>query len=211
MQVPDLSGHRFGSLLIESRAENTRDGAATWNCLCDCGERRRVAGTALRAGRNKSCGCKSPRFTAERLTTHGASDTCTYSIWLGMKRRCSGKERGRSRKNYYGKGIRVCDRWKSFERFLEDMGERPDGMSIERIDGTRGYEPDNCKWATAREQANNTSRNRFVSHESATLTVAEWARKLGIKPNTLLYRLRRGVPVERAFTSSPLQPGPRRA
>lgn len=199
MQIPDISGRRFGSLLVQSRAENNSSGSATWNCLCDCGEMRRIAGTSLRAGRHKSCGCMSPRFTAERLTTHGASKTSTYRIWHGMKLRCSTKARGRTRKNYYAKGIRVCERWMAFQAFISDMGERPDGMTIERIDGSKGYQPDNCRWATLKEQANNTTKNCWLSHNGDTFTVSGWAERLSMNPNTLLYRLRRGWSVDRAL------------
>lgn len=206
MAAKNELGSRFGLLLVVEKAENKPDGSAAWLCACDCGESRIVAGTGLRAGRHKSCGCASPRFTNERLTTHGFSKDRVYSIWHGMKARCSDVSEGKSRKLYFEKGIRVCDRWMSFETFLSDMGMPLDHQSIDRIDGSKGYEPSNCRWATDQEQANNTSSNVFVEHEGKTMTVADWARSLGMKSNTLLYRLRRGTPVDQALQAEFISP-----
>lgn len=199
MAAKDLLGVRFEKLLVVGRGANRTDGTAVWKCLCDCGEVREIPGTALRAGRNKSCGCASPRFTKERTTTHGQSRTRTYRIWQGMRRRCSEAAQGKSRRLYFDKGIRVCERWEDFECFLKDMGHAPPWASIERINGKGDYEPGNCRWATAQEQANNVCTNTAVTHAGKTQTVAMWAKEIGVKPNTLLYRLRRGMPPERAL------------
>lgn len=112
-----------------------------------------------------------------------------------MKARCYNK----AAINYGGKGIKVCDRWMKFENFLEDMGERPRGLTIERIDSTKNYEPGNCRWATYGEQANNKSNNRLVTYKGKTLTAAQWARELGLRPKTVQQRLRRGWSMERIF------------
>lgn len=199
MALKNILGYRFGKLLVVDRAESLPDKTAVWKCVCDCGQERLIAGTGLRAGRHKSCGCSSPKFTKDRTTTHGRSKTRTYLIWLHMKARCSAKAKGKLKKLYFDKGIRVCERWKDFLVFLSDMGEAPPKHSIERIDGNKNYEPSNCKWATSIEQANNTSRNSVISYLGKSLTISMWARELGIKPNTLLYRLRRGIPLERAL------------
>lgn len=199
MALKDLLGVRFEKLIVVARAPNMADGTAVWFCRCDCGEVRKIAGSGLRAGRNKSCGCASPRFTTERIATHGMSRTRTYRIWRGMLQRCSEAATGKTRRLYFEKGIRVCDRWKDFECFLEDMGKSPAGLSIERIDGGGNYEPSNCRWATPKEQANNVATNSLVTHSGTTKTVAMWAEEIGVKANTLLYRLRRGIPAERAL------------
>lgn len=199
MAVKNMLGMRFEKLAVVGRAPNLPDGTAMWLCRCDCGEVRQIAGSGLRAGRNKSCGCASPRFTTERTETHGMSRTRTYRIWCGMLRRCSESAAGKSRRLYFEKGIRVCDRWKDFECFLEDMGPAPAGLSIERANGNVGYEPGNCRWATPREQANNVTTNSRITHAGMTKTVAIWAEEIGVKANTLLYRLRRGIPADRAL------------
>lgn len=199
MAAKEMLGVRFDRLLVVERAENARDGTARWRCVCDCGQERVISGTGIRAGRHKSCGCASPRFTAERIATHGMSRSRTYRIWLGMRHRCSDAATGKERKNYFNKGIRVCDRWEKFECFLEDMGTAPDGMSLERRNGNRGYMKSNCTWATPQEQANNTSQNTIVHHDGRSMTIANWAREIGVKPNTLAYRILRGMPVERAL------------
>lgn len=206
MRAPDMSGVRFGALLVVARGANNRDGTATWECVCDCGERRVIAGTTLRAGRRRSCGCQSPRFTAERMRKHGLSRSRTYSIWHGMRQRCE-SDKAAKKHLYCSKGIRVCERWQSFENFVSDMGLAPDGCSIERLDGNADYRPANCVWATPKDQANNTTRNRRIEWRGRTLTISQWAESINISPNTLLYRIRRGWPTERAMT----EPNRRRA
>lgn len=199
MGFKDMTGMRFGILTVMHRMQNNSEGTAVWFCVCDCGQSRKIVGTSLRAGRHKSCGCKSPRFRSDTVRTHGMAGTRAYRIWVGMHTRCSDKCAGRARKNYFEKGIRVCDKWKSFEAFYADMGEPPHGMSLDRIDGSMGYSPENCRWATPKEQANNTAANFNVSYQGRTMTVSQWAEELGVKANTLLYRLRRGMSVEVAM------------
>lgn len=137
---------------------------------------------------------------------HGMSFTPTYKIWSGMTKRCTNP-------NYFlyarygGRGIKVCERWKKFENFLADMGERPEGMSIERMDNDGDYSPENCRWASRVEQANNMSSNRFLEFQGVRHTCAEWARKIGIRYATLQDRLRQGWSVEDTLTYGTLPRG----
>ena len=202
MKLKDMAGTRIEKLFVIERAESLKDGTATWKCLCDCGQERIIAGTGLRARRHKRCGCAAPRFNAKDKTTHGMSRTRTYNIWARMKQRCSDKSFGKARRLYFGKGIRVCEDWMIFEHFFRDMGEAPIGFSIERKDGNGNYSPSNCKWATTKEQANNTTRNFKIIFKNKSQTVSQWANELKIKPNTLLYRLRRGWPMEKALKTN---------
>lgn len=198
--VVNLVGAKFGRLAVVERFGNDACGSALWKCVCECGEVRVIPGTGLRAGRNKSCGCASPRFTTERSRTHGASRTRTYRIWAGMKARCA-DTKGPSAHLYALKGIRVCERWSSFENFFEDMGPAEwEGVTLDRIDGSKGYEPGNCRWATYLQQGNNTSANKRITYGGETRTIAEWARIVGIRQNTITWRLRRGWNEKEALT-----------
>ncbi len=199
MPLKDMTGLRFGKLLVVKREPNKADGTARWFCVCDCGQTRVIAGTGLRAGRHKSCGCSSPRFTPKKTQTHGLSKSRTYRIWTGMLARCSSAAQGKSRRNYYEKGVRVCERWLEFENFLADMGEVDGVLTLERIDSDGNYEPSNCIWADRKVQANNTSQNHKLTVNGLTKNISQWAEETGIKANTIIYRLRRGVSPEQSI------------
>lgn len=130
-------------------------------CVCECGTQRTLHVSNLISGRTKSCGCYRREKASQMQTTHGNYGSATYKIWGGMINRCF-NERNKGYPQYGGRGITVCERWRSFENFLADMGERPAGMSIERIDNSGNYEPGNCRWATATDQARNTRRTKLT-------------------------------------------------
>lgn len=131
--------------------------------------------------------------------SHAARKTKEYAIWQAMIQRCSNPNSNSWRK-YGARGITVCERWQSYEAFLSDMGRKPDNMSLDRIDNNKGYEPSNCRWATSVEQANNTRSNKCLTHNGETKTISEWSRKIGIRENTLVCRLKRGWSVERTLS-----------
>lgn len=192
-------GKTFGRLTVVSLARHDKTrGAYHFACNCECGGSAVVREDCLTTRNTSSCGCLQPESVPVK---HGMHKTRTYRIWAGMKRRCADYSAKKSHL-YSRKGITVCAEWKDFERFLEDMGESPEGMSIERLDGNKGYFKENCVWATPKEQANNTSANKRITFQGETKTLSLWAESLGIKANTLLYRLRRGWTVERAFTAT---------
>ena len=122
-----------------------------------------------------------------------------YGIWVSMRNRCSNPN-VKAYANYGGRGIKVCDRWQSFENFYADMGARPDGMTLERIDNDGDYEPSNVRWATRAEQANNKRNNRLLSFDGVTKTLAQWADGLGVSHATLVMRLKQGWPIDKAVT-----------
>lgn len=135
---------------------------------------------------------------------HGASHTTEYSVWLGMRKRCHYSKHPHYAR-YGGRGIKVCARWSVFENFFSDMGPRPStSHTLDRINNDGNYEPSNCRWATAIEQRNNISTNRYISHNGERLTTAQWAHRVGIPPRTLRARLRRGWSIAEAL--SPLTP-----
>ena len=189
----NLIGQRFGRLKVVSRAENSNSGQPRWNCICDCGEETTVEGVNLRSGYTKSCGCLQRERTIEAHITHGMRKTPTYKSWTGMKNRCS-NPKYHAYNRYGERGIMVCERWMKFEDFYEDMGEKPKGMSIERIDNNGNYCPENCCWATKKNQARNTRRNKMVRYQGKTQCLAAWVEELGINYGTLWNRLQTHSP-----------------
>lgn len=177
-----------------------------WNCVCSCGTRKVVAATVLRDGRSKSCGCLKHEVTMTRNTKHGHSPasgfTPTYHSWVGMVQRCT-NQRHASWPGYGGRGITVCERWMTFANFLADMGVKPPRTSIDRLDNSKGYSPDNCRWSTTRQQASNKRNNTLLTYKGRTETQAEWCRITGIHQATLSHRLLHGWSVERALDKLP--------
>lgn len=155
----DIGGCRFGKLLVTSPYGSNKNGRKMWLCLCDCGNEKIICSANLLRKDTESCGCIQRRNSVKHGHAIGVG-TKTYITWKGMIQRCSYK--GHSQYKYYGqRGINVCERWKIFENFLDDMGERPDGMSIDRINNNGNYCPDNCRWVTAVEQQKNKRRRVY--------------------------------------------------
>ena len=159
----DLVGYQFGLLAVVKRIDSDRYGNIMWQCKCDCGGITETRSWSLTSGNTASCGCRSGSASAENgrrfSTTHGhaskGAESGAYISWNGMKARCSNANHPRW-KDYGGRGIVVCERWlNSFENFLADMGEKPEGLSIDRKDNDGNYESDNCRWATAKQQRAN--------------------------------------------------------
>ncbi len=203
-------GARFGRLTVvkESRQQAKH---RRFQCSCDCGETTIVHLSALRSGVTRSCGC----LRADTSKRHGCRQTPEYATWTHVIARCSNRN-GTSWKNYGGRGITVCQRWRtSFEAFLADMGPKPSSRhSIERRDNDGNYEPSNCKWATMKEQRRNTRCNVWVEYKSGeTRLLMDVAAELGIHPDALKKRIDRGSPLARhiARVFKPGIPGPGRA
>lgn len=169
------------------------------SCVCDCGVKKQVRRDHLKSGMSLSCGCLHKERASARTKhlhecnmTHGLSKSRLYSVWQNIKGRCH-KEKHLFYKYYGARGIAVCDRWREdFSYFIEDMGIPEAGMTLDRIDNNAGYSKENCRWATRKEQSNNTRANRRLEHDGLNLTITEWAELRGIHRNTLNERLRNG-------------------
>lgn len=160
----DLAGQRFGRLLVLSYGF-TLKGDACWRCRCECGTGKIIRGSVLQRGTTKSCGCLKREGIIARSTTHGMAGrqtrTPTYSTWRRMISYTTDPAHPRY-PGWGGRGISVCARWHDYPAFLADMGEKPPGMTLDRIDNDGNYEPDNCRWATSAQQARNTRRTRLT-------------------------------------------------
>jgi len=189
-------GYDFGRLTCIRQVEMPESvvntgGHRYYLCQCSCGNEVVVRLDGLLSGDTKSCGCLHSELSAERnrlmKTTHGMSDTREYNIWTSMIDRCT-NEKGPNYGNYGGRGIKVCDRWlNSFENFYTDMGDKPTGMSIDRIDNDGDYAPDNCRWATAKEQNRNRRDNRLIEGKS----MVDWCEENNLNYQAVRHRLYR--------------------
>lgn len=200
-----LDGMRFNRLLvIERSGATTADGNVIWKCVCDCGNEKNIKGRSLTSGATQSCGCLHKEYREAKFklvnVSHGMRRTPVYRSWMNMKARCLNPNHG-AYKRYGGRGITVCARWiDSFENFYEDMGDRPEGMTLDRERSDGNYEKANCRWATKTTQANNRSSNRMITFDGKHLSASEWARVTGLKPAVIIDRLNSGWTVERALT-----------
>lgn len=195
----DLTGMVFGKLTVlrigEKHGVNYH-----WICQCACGSEASIRGSALRHGEALSCGCLRKERAIKANTTHGKSKDGAYSSWQSMMHRCYDKSHDQYHR-YGGNGVIVCDRWHDFSSFFEDMGSRPYGKTIDRKNSEGNYEPNNCRWATKKEQANNRTNNKPISFNGREMNVRDWGDLLGIPWQTIYSRLRAGWPVGRALTT----------
>ena len=190
----DLRGLRFGRLTVIGKAGGTKNSSVEWLCMCDCGKKTTSTTTLLNRGSKKSCGClhlDSAKNKETKHKKHGMRNTRTYKTWQQMKSRCY-DESNASYPFYGAVGITVCDEWReSFSKFLLDMGVRPDGMTIDRIDNSKGYFKENCRWQTHKEQANNRRSNVFVYDDCGQLTVEEYAKMNNLSDSGARSRLKK--------------------
>lgn len=183
MKIIIEPGEKFGKWTV-IRESTKRGDKRMMTCTCECGRNADVYLTHLRTGMSRGCSTCG-------TVTHGLSHKPTWESWRAMRSRCENPNHP-AYFRYGGRGIRVCDRWFDFERFYEDMGQRPEGKSLERIDGNQGYFKDNCRWATAKEQQNNLATNRLVEYQGEKYTLSQLSDHLGMNYRTLYARFVRG-------------------
>lgn len=198
----DLDGQRFGRLTVVGRAErpDTKSGAYVyWMAECDCGGKAVVRSSRLVSGETQSCGCLRVERIKAANTSHGMTNTKTWKVWSSMWERCT-NEASPHFKGYGARGISVCERWKEFPNFLEDMGVKPAGKSLDRINNNGNYEPSNCRWADCKTQSRNRRSSVVVNLNGRAVLSAEIADALGVDPSVISRRLRAGWSAERAAT-----------
>ena len=199
MYYKDLTGKKFGKLTAVA-VEKSHGGHIYWRCTCECGAEKIVRGSHLLDGHTTSCGCSPPR------KTHGESRSRLYVIWNNMKQRC-GNPVDPEYQAYGGRGITVCSEWcNSFEAFRDWAlaNGYSDDLTIDRKNNDGPYTPENCRWATPKQQSNNTRRNRTYIHNGQEKTIPRLAMESGLRQGTIRERLSRGWTLEEAL--SPLKP-----
>ena len=200
----DLTGQRFGRLTVICRADNyikpNGHKESAWLCRCECGKETVITRTNLK--RARSCGCSKGKYISDSKITHGMSNSRLYRIWRNMKNRCYNPNVERYNR-YGGRGIKICDEWKDdFQVFYEwSMNHGySDKLSIDRIDTNGNYSPNNCRWITMPEQADNKSNSRLFEFNNSAHTVSEWSEKTGISRDVIWNRIKRGWSIDKVLT-----------
>lgn len=190
---------KFGRWTTVSKTDAVRP--PRWLCRCDCGNTKDVSVYQLISRHSQSCGCLNRDVQRARNTKHGLTGTRVRNCWHGMIQRCRNPSHANFER-YGGRGIKVCERWKTFLNFFHDMGHPPDGKTLDRKNNDGDYSPENCRWATDSEQMRNTRSNRLVLFRGEQKTLLDWADTLGVSFYTLKSRIRNyGWSAERALST----------
>lgn len=189
----DLTGKKFARLYVTGNFFLTGQGKRKWECLCDCGKVAWVVTNNLVSGKTKSCGCWNEEVKTKMHTKHGMSQSRMYNIWSNMKSRCECKTND-AYALYGGRGISVCKEWHDFEKFEKWAKENgyDEKLTIDRIDNNGNYCPENCRWATAKEQGNNTRSCRKITYKGETKTMRGWEEEMGLSKGVIYWRLKHG-------------------
>lgn len=203
MRKLNLIGERFGNLVVLNEDSTYKGGKSKWNCVCDCGKEKAILACHLRSGKILSCGCYRKKINAETHKTHGMAQKAgvrskVYSTWASMISRCKNPV-GDFYAQYGGRGIQVCERWRTFENFYADMGDKPEGHSIERIDVNGNYEPSNCRWANNYDQSLNKTNTIWVNVNGEVLPMMKVCEMVDIPYRVALNRKKMGWPEWRWF------------
>ncbi len=190
----DLTGQKFGRLTVIKRAKNIKGGRIRWLCQCVCNEYIIVIGNNLQRNHTRSCGC----LWRDSITKHNLCDSRTYHTWENMIQRCTNFN-CKNYENYGGRGIKVCKKWWKFEGFLQDMGERPPGLTLDRIDNDGDYCKENCRWATYAIQRRNRNDIRWITINNKTMCLKDWCNVRKLNYKTIIKRLSLGWPISKVL------------
>lgn len=204
--VENLVGKKFGRLLVVEKFGKNKHGETLWKCVCDCGNERIICNGNLKRGNYKSCGC----YSKEIKTTHGLSKTQIYKVWVDIKRRTNPKN-SKCTGNYKKLSIKMCNEWRNdFMSFYnwsiangykeEQLANGYNKWTIDRIDNHGDYCPENCRWATCKQQSNNQTTNKIITYKGKKQTLSQWCDELGLRYSVINQRLFWGWDIERAFT-----------
>ena len=197
-ELDKLIGKKFGKLKIVGLSSSDKNKCRRVITICDCGKTRTVLLSALRYGHTKSCGCSR--------RTHHKTKTKIYAIWRAMLQRCYNKK-SPAWEWYGARGIKTSKKWLNFENFYKDMGEKPDGMSLDRINNDGNYSKSNCRWATRAQQARNTRLTKKIFYLGQSKTAGEWAEEFGLKKYTVRNKLIAGWTMDEISTISKISHG----
>jgi hypothetical protein len=205
MRRIEMLGKTFGRLTVVSFGGTATGGQLKWLCDCSCGTKlKAIRAVRLRNGTTQSCGCLRSETTSITKTTHGKRHSAEYSIWCGILRRCTNTNEP-AYQLYGAKGIGLCEEWRKFENFYKDMGDRPSPThSIDRIDGNKGYSPENCRWATWTQQQRNRLNNVVVTYLGKTATLIEHCNTHNVVYKSALRRLKAGAPIDLVMSKARL-------
>ena len=185
MRVKDISGQKWNRLEAIRFVCKDSGNNARWLFKCDCGKEHEARGSEVRSGKIKSCGCLNTERSKEANSKHNLARSKVYKAWINMKARCFNED-DKSFKDYGAKGITVCTRWLEFENFIEDIGQPKRGQSLDRIDNTKGYYKDNCRWATDIEQMRNRSTSRIITVDGVEYdSIVIASEELGLTVSTI--------------------------
>ena len=197
MKTLNILGKQFGRLTVVSKTD-TKDthGNYLYFCKCACGNTKIASGSLVNQGKIKSCGCL--RRDIPNRFSHLMSHTREYKIWAEMRKRCLNPNQ-KTFSYYGGRGIEICKRWGKFENFHSDMGNCPEGFTLDRINPDGNYEPSNCRWASVKTQTRNRRQNHLITFNGKTQCLAAWAEEIGITYGALKQRIKRNWSLEKAL------------
>lgn len=194
----DLTGAKFGSLTVKSYA-GVVSGRSHWHCVCECGNQHMARESHLLSQNIRSCGCLM-RKGKRKYSGGSRSKTRAYGIWQCIKQRCLNPNHT-VYSHYGGRGITISDKWLSFDGFYDDMGDPPfPKAEIDRVDNSKGYSKENCRWATRTENTRNTRSNRIITANGKTAVMTEWAESLGVNTSAIYRRIAKGMTEQEAVT-----------